>query len=118
MSQVPSSGLRRRSRSGYSIPVNPARVTVDDCIKPTSRSITTRLMDYIDGTCSTMIDGERVEIAGAHPKDLNHDVAVHVRGTEAALDGWSVPPIMLGFGGLLAAGAVAATARRLTQRGP
>jgi hypothetical protein len=101
----------------------PERIMVDYCAKPSSRNISHLVSDYAVGTCRGIsqrgIDASQstVEIWGGYEKDLGHDIDVHITGAEAVVDGWLLPPLVLGMGCVLGVGAGIAIAGRL-RRGP
>lgn len=104
----------------------PDRIMVDYCSKPSSRHISHLVLDYVVGTChgTTLhrIDASqssletRVEFWGAYQKDLGHEIDVHIKGAEAVVDGWLVPPLVLGMGCVLGVCTAIAIAGRLRRR--
>jgi hypothetical protein len=45
-----------------------------------------------------------LKIHGADSDDIGHDIDVHVHGSQAVADAWSLPPIVLGVGCTVFAG--------------
>ena len=103
----------------------PERIMVDFCAKPTSRHISHLVLDYAVGTCHGMSQHStdasqsqvetNVEIMGAYQKDLGQIIDVHITGAEAVVDGWLLPPLVLGVGCVLGIGAGIAIAGRLRR---
>ena len=93
----------------------PARITVQYCAEPSSQShLFDYVWDYAVGTCHWETP-TRVEVWGAHQNDMGSEIDVHIISGEYVVDGWILPPIVLGAGCLLGAGTVIAILRRLRR---